>query len=219
MELAGKKIVFLGDSITEGHGVSLSENIYVNRLAKMADLKEAKNYGIGGTRFAVQKKPSDNPRHDLDFCQRCEELDADADIVIVFGGTNDFGHGDASIGQMTDRTPETFYGACHYLMNRLIERFPGKPIVFMTPIHRLVEDDPTAGGRKPAPVATLAQYVDIIKEVARFYAIPVLDLYAQSGIQPRVPILQEKFCPDGLHPNDAGQELIANRLYGFLKSL
>lgn len=57
-----------------------------------------------------------------------EELDEDADIIGVFGGTNDFGHGDAPLGTFGDRTVYTFYGACHYLMNRLVERFPGKAI-------------------------------------------------------------------------------------------
>jgi len=55
--------------------------------------------------------------------------------------------------------------------------------------------------------------------VAAWYAIPVLDLCATSGIQPRVPIIQETYCPDGLHPNDAGHQKIAERLYNFLLSL
>ncbi len=38
-------------------------------------------------------------------------MDNDADIIIVFGGTNDFGNGDAPFGEMSDRTPYTFYGA------------------------------------------------------------------------------------------------------------
>ena len=210
MKLENKKIVFLGDSITEGHGTSAPEYIYLNRLAEMAQLREVKNYGIGGTRIARQQKPSDPPRHDLDFCMRCEELDEDADIVVVFGGTNDYGHGDAPIGTAQDRTPETFYGGCHYLMNRLTERFPGKPVVFMSPLHRADEEV-----NADAP---LSVYVDVLMKVARMYSIPVLDLYGQSGIQPCIPAVRERLCPDGLHPNDAGHEIIAQRLYAFLKS-
>lgn len=219
MELKGKKAVFLGDSITEGHGVSMQAHIFVNRLASMAGLCKAKNYGIGGTRIARQKSPSENPRHDLDFCMRCQQLDTDADLVVVFGGTNDFGHGDAPLGTMQDRTEDTFYGACHVLMRRLIAQFAGKPIVFLTPLHRLGEDDPTAGGRKAVPAAPLEDYVDALMRCARYYALPVLDLYGQSGIQPNVPEIQQRFCPDGLHPNDAGHALIAQRLYAFLKAL
>jgi lysophospholipase L1-like esterase len=58
-----------------------------------------------------------------------------------------------------------------------------------------------------------------LKEVLEFYSIPTLDLWACSGIQPKVDVLKEKYCPDGLHPNDAGHKLIADRLAGFLKTL
>ena len=52
MELNGKIINFLGDSITEGTGVSDLENRYDNRLKRMCNLKEVHNYGIGGPRLA-----------------------------------------------------------------------------------------------------------------------------------------------------------------------
>ena len=68
-------------------------------------------------------------------------------------------------------------------------------------------------------MAALSVYVDIIKEVARFYAIPVLDLFAVSGIQPRVPVIQERYVPDGLHPNDAGQRILADKIAHFLMTL
>ena len=59
----------------------------------------------------------------------------------------------------------------------------------------------------------------MIRRIAEYYAIPVLDLYAQSGIQPEVPIIKEWYCPDGLHPNDDGHRLIAEKLKGFLEML
>jgi lysophospholipase L1-like esterase len=68
-------------------------------------------------------------------------------------------------------------------------------------------------------LGTLLTYVNIIKEVAEFYSLPTLDLWSVSGIQPNVKVLREKYCPDGLHPNDAGHKIIASRLAGFLKSL
>ncbi len=211
MELKGKKINFLGDSITEGVGTACKEEIYLNIIKEAEGLKEARNYGISGTRLAVQNGPEDwGPAYSV----RYTGMDDDADIVVVFGGTNDFGHGNAPIGQFTDRVNTTYYGACHVLMQGLIEKFPEAVIVFMTPLHRLTEDEPSMGNGLP-----LKAYVDIIREVAEFYSIPVLDLYAMSGIQPRVPVLQEKYCPDGLHPNGEGHKLIASRLTGFLKSL
>ena len=132
---------------------------------------------------------------------------------MVFGGTNDFGHGDAPIGDVSDKTPDTFYGACHYLMSGLINKYPESKIVFMTPLHRVSEGTPNVNG------AVLEDYVNIIKKVAAYYSIPVLDLWSVSGIQPCVPIIKEKYCPDGLHPNDAGHEKLADVIGSFLSNL
>ena len=66
-------------------------------------------------------------------------MDPEADAVVVFGGTNDFGHGDAPLGAFGDRTPATFWGALHTLFTRLEERFPGVKIVVATPMRRAVE--------------------------------------------------------------------------------
>ena len=68
-------------------------------------------------------------------------------------------------------------------------------------------------------IATLEDYVDAIISIAGFYGIPVLDLFRTSGIQPRIPVIQEKYMPDGLHPSDAGHAKIAKRLAGFLQAL
>ena len=219
MELKNKKIAFLGDSITEGHGTSGAEHHFVTLVSQMGECREVKNYGIGGTRIARQLKPSDNPVWDKDFCARVEELDEDSDIIVVFGGTNDFGHGDAPLGTPSDRSVYTFWGACHYLMNRLLERFPGKPIAILTPLHRLNEDNMKGDGYKAYNVANLKTYVDIIRACAEYYSLPILDLYAVSGIQPKVDVIREKFCPDGLHPNDAGHVLLAEKILAFLKAM
>lgn len=220
MELKGATVNFLGDSITEGVGASCPENCFVSVLERQFGLKKANNYGIGGSRIARQRVVTQEPS-DRDFCLRLEEMDASADAVVVFGGTNDFGHGEAPLGMPCDRGPDTFYGACHYLMNGLLTRYPGKPVVILTPLHRLGEDNPKGDGtgRKQQSVAPLSVYRRILLEVAERYALPVLDLYATSGIQPENPVCRERLCPDGLHPSDEGHALIARRVGLFLETL
>lgn len=219
MELKGKTAVFLGDSITEGAGTSCEENRYYNILKRKYELKESIGYGVGGTRFAIQTKPSVEPRYDLYFSLRADEMQNNADIVVVFGGTNDYGHGDAPLGKFSDKTPETFYGACHELFQKLICKYPESVIVIVTPLHRLDEMNPRGEGFKQTDVAPLCVYVDIIKEVARYYSLPVCDLYADSGLQPNVSVIKEKYIPDGVHPNDMGNQRIAERLGFFLANL
>jgi hypothetical protein len=58
-------------------------------MKKKYHLKKVNNYGIGGTRFAYQSKPSENPRYDLYFCGRAQKMDRNCDIVVVYGGVND----------------------------------------------------------------------------------------------------------------------------------
>ena len=69
------------------------------------------------------------------------------------------------------------------------------------------------------PCAPLKKYVDAIREVAEYYALPVLDLYKMSGFQPAVEIIRTTYMPDGLHPNDAGAAKIADKLRDFLLAL
>ena len=58
----------------------------------------------------------------------------------------------------------------------------------------------------------MRQYRDILMEVAFYYALPVLDLYSVSGIQPALPLIQARLIPDGLHPNDAGHAILARKI-------
>ena len=212
MELKGKKINFLGDSITQGVGTACEAEIYLNLIKEQEGLAEARNYGISGTRIARQQEGGDD--YGGAYSVRYPVMDDDADVVVVFGGTNDYGHGNAPIGSFDDRTVDTYYGACHVLMEGLINKYPAATIVFMTPLHRLEENRPSDGNGLP-----LKKYAEIIREVAEHYAIPVLDLYSVSGIQPCVEVNRLRYCPDGLHPNGEGHKLMASRLAGFLKTL
>ena len=222
MNLQNKKINFLGDSITEGVGTSRPECIYLNVLKENVKLAEARNYGISGTRYAIQKGTEGRPKDDYvdvnSFSERFDRMDDDADIVVVFGGTNDYGHGDALLGTFSDRTPETFYGACHYLYSGLIRKYLGKTIVIMTPLHRCNELS-DRGDAKVESYGTLKEYVDIIREVAEYYSLPVLDLFASSGLQPDVEEIKNTYIPDGLHPNDLGNQVVAHKLEAFLRNL
>lgn len=215
MELHNKKIAFLGDSITAGAGTA---HPYWRVLESRTGAR-CYDYGISGTRIARQQKPSTKPAHDRDFGSRVEEMIPDADVIVVFGGTNDFGHGDAPLGRMEDRTEDTFYGALHCLLYKLIERYPARQVVVMTPLHRLSEAEYAFNELGVRRSTDLEGYVNAIIQVAGFYGIPVLDLFHTSGIQPRHPVLRERYMPDGLHPNDAGHARIAERLIGFLQAL
>ena len=216
MRIEGLKIAFLGDSITEGAGVSIPDNIYHQVLKKNTKLKEAYNYGIGGTRIARQSIPSKDPNYDKYFATRIDDMEHDCDVVVVLGGTNDYGHGDAPFGNFDDRRDDTFCGALHLFLQKLITKYPDKQIVFLTPLHCMEDTKPS---RKPDGNYILKDYVDAICKVCEYYSVPVLNLYAVSGMNPNVESQHQLYFPDGLHPSDKGHKRIAEKLENFLKTL
>ena len=221
MILEGKKIAFLGDSITEGVGVSDREsNRYDNILKKNCGLAKNYNYGVSGTRLAHQTKPSERPRHDLCFCGRAYDMANDADIVIVYGGINDYIHGDAPVGKIGDRTPATFCGGVWFLMNLLREKYGDKPIVFMTPARCVVREceymTPSRHPNKKPDAMPVLGYVEIIQETAKEFGISVLDLYHLLPIDPAIEEESRRYTVDGLHFNDEGHHVLAGLLESFL---
>ena len=219
MELTNKTVLFLGDSITAGGAPSCPENVYWQVFGRCTGAHVWAD-GISGTRIATCRRPEEPGQQQLAryFASRVPDMPATADVVVVFGGTNDFGFSDAPLGRMSDREVSTFYGALHCLYRALLEKYPTAEIVVMTPTHRC-EENVDSNALNVRSVTNLHGYVDAIREVAEYYGLPLLNLFAMGGMQPRVKIIQETLMPDGLHPNDLGHARIASRLEGFLRTL
>lgn len=204
-------ISFLGDSITQGVGASCCENNYVSLVAKMLNCT-VHNCGISGTRIA-RRSEYNYHLSDIDFNARAPLLDRKSDYVVVFGGTNDHGHGDAEIGQITDTSVYTFYGAMRTLINELISLFGKQRIRFVLPCRKFDQDaqNPYVKGK--------LQLIDIVnaeKTILEEYKIPYLDLF-DGWVD--APTTKENvgYFKDGLHPNDAGHKAIAQKICEFIK--
>lgn len=211
MKLDNLKINILGDSITEGRDASSNENCYVSLLQKQYPDATIRNYGAGGS--CLSDKCLWGVRS---FCERADEMEADADIILVFGGTNDYCCC-CPPGQWGDKKDDTFYGACWMLFDKLLRRYHDKLIVVATPLHRLDEDGTICEERQM--VAPLWEYVRILKETAAYFGFPVIDLFATSGLQPNIDYIREAYTSDGLHPNDAGHALLCRRIDVALQNL
>lgn len=213
MDLKGKIVNFLGDSITEGVGVEECRNLrYDNIIKEKCGLKSTNNYGISGTRLAYQTAPSVNPSWDLYFCGRAYRMDKSADLIVVYGGVNDCIHGDAPFGEIGDKSPSTFCGAVEYLMTELNELFPNAAKVFMTPAKMNYSDVMPKSGRK------LTEYGSVIKITAEKHNISVLDLHERLPIDPNIEADKEKYTIDGLHFNAEGHKVIADTLIDFIEN-
>lgn len=204
------KINFLGDSITEGCMASKPENGYVSLIGKMLNA-EVRNYGIGGTRIAWRPDPSEDPRWDMFFGDRVKDMNHDADLVVVFGGTNDWGRGACPFGKLGDTTPKTFYGAMDYLINELLKFYWKNQLIFVIPLYREGENERYGDGTKKYANMTLPEYRAAMEEVLNKYGIDYIDFKDEIGKGENNPLLA-----DGLHPNDKGYKKIAEILGAYI---
>ena len=221
MELEGKIINFLGDSITQGVGVAHLENRYDQVMLRECRLLHVNNYGVGGTRLAHQTQPSTKARWDLNFCGRAYDMTLDADIIVVYGGVNDYFHGDAPLGQPGDITRATFYGAVHELTAFLRERYPRAVLVFMTPAHAVGDQLPSHSVNKPVGTKRelLCRYIEAIEYEAPRQDFRVLNLWEKLGLDPNDSKICAQYTADGVHFNDEGHRIIARTLTEFLQQL
>jgi len=214
MELTKLKINFLGDSITQGVGADSPEYNYVNQVAKKTGAT-VRNYGVSGTRFAVQKEEFCEEFSER-FIERAKKMEDDADYVFVFGGTNDFGHGDSELGSEDDTDPNTFGGACNELFSYLKNRYGSEKIVVMLPLHRTNENE-TKINDISKPI--LKKFSEVIKyeiDIAKKYGLNILDVYDIDEIDARIESQNKKYYMDGLHPNNLGHEFVANKIVEYL---
>ncbi|MGO4542341.1 SGNH/GDSL hydrolase family protein [Paenibacillus sp. 2TAB19] len=135
------------------------------------------------------------------------------DCITIFAGTNDF-RLDKPLGNMEERDIHTFCGAYATLIEELLTRRPDTRLNLWTPLQRDKDGYDTtfinsAGFR-------LWDYVDAVRHIGAYYALPVLDLYAESGI---TRLTSDYFTHDRLHPNEAGFRRIAELAIPFLERI
>lgn len=211
----GKKSAWLGDSITDPANLSDQTTVYHNVVKGKMQLASAVPEAWTGA--AISKEAS---YVDKRFTKRYLSLPADAEIVGVLGGVNDYTQ-DAVYGAIGDAASDadgaSFYASLKFLIEGLITRYPSGRIFFMTPIPYWAVAKPygTANGVGK----TLKDYVDAIKEVCRWYSVPVCDLFAMSELYPYSSTQRTAYIPDGIHPNAAGHARMAEKIASFMETL
>lgn len=207
------KFNFLGDSITEGAGADKPENTYTRLICEYFGAEEC-NFGKSGTRIAKQRKRTNNPDEDVFMC-RAVKMPTDADFTFVFGGTNDYGHGDAKLGMVDDCDDYTFYGAFNNLVKYLVSAFSRDKLCFILPLPRYDQGNPYGDGSKDEPIAPLSIYIQAEREILARYGVQWIDL-SEEFSEPQSAAYGMRFA-DGLHPNTEGHKIIAEKLIAYLK--
>lgn len=205
-----KTIAFLGDSITHGTGLCDKSKRYSTILAERLFMVE-ENHGIPGTLMArAGLSVSDG----TDFVSRMALID-NADVAVVFGGTNDYFWSDMPIrGGDGDGY---FDCALELICSHICQARKGKITLFVTPYpHNGVGN--YLGGEKWNVSSrhntdslnfnghTLSDYASVIKKTCEKHALPCLDLHGEFAFD------WEKHTSDGCHPNEEGHRLLADAI-------
>lgn len=224
----GKRVAYLGDSITDKRQTK-NQQVYWQFLEEYLGITPLV-YGISG-----QQWHHILPQAEKLLAEQGQEVDA----ILIFMGTNDYGN-DAPLGEWyTTRAkklklqPEgpaemrwtrelvmdqsTVRGRINIAMDFLKRNYPSKQIILLTPIHRagFIRGN---GALMPGDMCAnniglfLSDYVEVIREAADVWAVPVIDLGAVCGLTPTVDAQAHLFRhpeKDRLHPNSEGQRRMA----------
>lgn len=207
------KINFLGDSITYGSGSSARGKDYVSLVGKILGA-DVNNYGVGGTRFAVLNNPKKDSPYEEDFNTRARKM-GDADIVFVFGGTNDYGHGTTVLGDKKSRNVYEFCGAINLLIDFLDERYGKEKAIFILPLPRYGGGNRYGEFEENSYRPTFYDYVKAEREVLEERGQTYLD-FSEFFPEPETD-KGDALTVDGLHPNDRGHALLAEKICEYLK--
>ena len=197
----------LGDSITYGLGTTAT---YHAILKDKYSIPTVAKYAVSGSQISTGGTNSATSSDDS-FCNRYTSMDDDADLVTVFGGINDLLHR-VPLGTMDDTDGTTFYGALKLLCEGLINKYPNSKIIFFTPLKAAYGSNGLDTNGYNNLNLNLEDYIQVMKKVCNYYCIPIIDLSNICRLQPNLASIKTNYMPDGLHPNAAGHQYIANAL-------
>lgn len=193
-ELAGKKMSFLGDSITAGDGSGFSSRAERFSSVLCSELSAVEiNMGISGTVLCTGHANRASRLADVD------KIAIDSDYVFVMLGTNDFDNasaGFAELGKRGSTDTSTVYGAINELCKRLVARFAdtNAKIYLVTPIPTQNSLDSTA---QCANGWSLRDWSNILCDTAMEYGLNYIDLNSEAK-------LESADMANNLHPNTSG---------------
>lgn len=210
-------IAFLGDSITLGYALDDRSKRYATLVASKLDMTE-ENYGITGTLVA---KAGLNTTDGLDFVSRLDLIE-NADVAVIFGGTNDYFWSDRGIIGDDD---SYFATAIETVCKFVAEKRKNKKTLIVTPYphngignyfggeHWRNDKSRHDTSEKNYSGNTLCDYAETIKSTAEKYGIPCLDLFDNF------PFDHTIHTSDGCHPNEEGHKLLCEVISEKLKQM
>ena len=203
----------LGDSITYGtysiiggsQGAGHTDKNYVSLIAKYNGYNVT-NLGEGGMGYLHTGNTTGKTAKDIVD----ENSFADADLITIALGVNDWGH--FNFGTVSDATANTVCGSLKYCIETIMTKRPLCKLIVISPFNNFRH-----GGTYSTDYAlgynrgfgTLQDLIDSIESVCNYYNVQFLDV-TNTGAINRQNI--STVLGDGLHPTIEGYGLIAKVL-------
>ena len=215
--IANSKVLVIGDSI--------SADAYGNYTKWVTDLKnegflpsDTLNSSQHATGFVARYNSQAN-----DFITRLEAIDnpSQYDLVIVFGGINDYIQNIPMGSESGTDYDVSFKPAVNHFFDYLIQNFTQARLCVLLPL-RNYQNWVNSEGH------TQQEYGQYINTVAKKYCLPVLNLTEDSGFCPYISTFSDMwtFIPegyqtgDGVHPNEEYERrFLAPMIKRFLQGL
>nr|DAL00387.1 MAG TPA: GDSL like Lipase Acylhydrolase [Caudoviricetes sp.] len=220
-KLAGKKISFVGDSITNFGDTSKEyktatgytfDDTWVGQFLQLTGGTKGKIDAISGT--TMQAITLDGGAIYNTTLGRVELLPEDSDYIFVFMGANDQkndgnqqGHKlgtirpKGTLGNFDNSNPNflEFTGAYQLYLEKILKRHAKAEVVLMTPLKAFGEGNETDLNKASD------QYAERVIEIAKLYGLKWIDT-REAGF---TNYNHQLFFSDGLHPNKAGHRKLA----------
>lgn len=215
MSHAFKKVLVMGDSISADYYGSYIKWVTYLKREGFFPANGTTNDSIHATGFVATYAGND------DFLTRIEAVKdkSSYDLVVVFGGINDYIQG-IPMGETGGDKTTYFKPAVDYFFEYLVNNFTQARICVLSPLRTYNIWNNKAGHHQ-------TEYMDYIKEVAKSYCLPVLNLSEESGFCPFIDAFKNKWTlvpsgytdADGVHPTTEYQEyFLAPMIKGFISS-
>lgn len=219
-KLAGKKISFMGDSISNFGDTSAEYNTttkytfddtWIGQFLQLTGGTKGKIDAISGT--TMQAITLDGGAIYNTTLGRVELLPEDSDYIFVFMGANDQrndgyrGHKlgairpKGTLGNFDNTNPYflEFTGAYQLYLEKILKRHAKAEVVLMTPLKAFSQ------GTEIDLNKASDQYAERVIEIAKLYGLKWIDT-REAGF---TNYNHQLFFSDGLHPNKAGHRRVA----------
>lgn len=208
-----KKITCFGDSIT-------AQNQWQPWVVQYFNCTMV-NKGVGGTTVFNNgnKEVIEGELRESWMCSddRINLIPSDSDVILVFGGHNDFGYNNLEMGVLGDGNliDSTFKSAYSLMLKKLVNKFPNALIITMTPVGGRTETE-KGNTDKQFYIRDLCMtdFANAVKEVSAYYGIPCIDINGESRIS---TLNHDTYIADVIHANSEGGKLIANAVINGMK--